>query len=176
MEGDMHEASLVTPAFVRTMAKYNSIMNGRLYQAAGRLLDDERKKDRGAFWGSIHGTFNHLLWADMMWMSRFEPAKWQKPVVTQKESASLIADFSELAEARRDADVKIEAWASAVSKDWVAGDLTWFSGSAGREMRMQASFLVVHFFNHQTHHRGQAHALITAAGETTGDTDLFLVL
>jgi uncharacterized damage-inducible protein DinB len=172
----MHNASLITPDFVRTMARYNGVMNERLYEAAGRLSDQERRKDRGAFWESIHGTFNHLLWGDTMWMSRFEPAKWQKPAVTQKESATLIADFAELTKARGDADRRIEAWAAGVTENWVASDLTWFSGSAGREMRMPTSFLLVHFFNHQTHHRGQAHALITAAGEATGDTDLFLVL
>ncbi len=172
----MNDAHLVTPAFVRTMAKYNTVMNDQLYEAAGRLSDEERRRDRGAFWGSIHGTFNHLLWADTMWMSRFEPVKWQKPAVTQKESASLIADYAELAKVRREADGRIEAWAVAVTDDWVAGDLAWFSGSTGREMRMPVSLLLVHFFNHQTHHRGQARALITAAGEATGDTDLFLVL
>ena len=172
----MPGAPLVTPDFVRTMAKYNSVMNDRLYEAAGRLSEGERRKDRGAFWGSIHGTFNHLLWADRMWMSRFEPTNWQKPTIVQKDSATLIADFAELAAARRDADERIAAWAQGVTERSLAADLRWLSGSAGMELRMPASFHVAHFFNHQTHHRGQAHALITAAGEKTGDTDLFLVL
>ena len=59
---------------------------------------------------------------------------------------------------------------------WLAEDLVWFSGAAGKEMRRQKGPLVVHFFNHQTHHRGQAHALLTACGQDTGDTDLFLVV
>ena len=59
---------------------------------------------------------------------------------------------------------------------WLAEDLVWFSGSAGREMRRQKAPLMVHFFNHQTHHRGQAHALLTACDQDTGDTDLFLVV
>ena len=172
----MSGAPLITPVFVRAMAKYNKAMNDRLYAAAGRLSDEERRRDRGAFWRSIHGTFNHLLWADRMWMSRFEPEKWQKPVVDQKDSASLIADFAELTNAREHADTMIVDWAGRVTETWLGDDLTWLSGSTGTEMRMPASFLVTHFFNHQTHHRGQAHALITAAGERTGDTDLFLVL
>jgi len=166
---------LVTPTYVRTMSKYNRIMNERLDESASRLSDEARRMERGAFWGSIHGTFNHLLWADRMWMSRFAPNAWRKPEVGQRQSATLIADFSELARARREADAMIEGWAVKVSEDNLARDLTWFSGSTGSEMSMPTSFLVVHFFNHQTHHRGQAHALITAAGEKTGDTDLFLV-
>ncbi len=59
---------------------------------------------------------------------------------------------------------------------WLDADLVWFSGAAQREIRAPKRLLVTHFFNHQTHHRGQAHALITAAGETTDDTDLFLVI
>ena len=59
---------------------------------------------------------------------------------------------------------------------WLAEDQTWFSSSVQKELRSPRSFLVTHFFNHQTHHRGQAHALITACGENTGDTDLFLLV
>ncbi|MBV9332108.1 MAG: damage-inducible protein DinB [Alphaproteobacteria bacterium] len=158
------------------MARYNAKMNERLYDSAARLSDEERRRDRGAFWDSIHGTFNHLLWADRMWMSRFDPEHWQKPPVAQKESASLIEDFGELALARKQADAEIERWASGVGDEWLAGNITWVSGSVGREITAPAAFLVTHFFNHQTHHRGQAHAMITAAGEETGDTDLFLVL
>lgn len=168
--------TLVTPEFVRTMARYNVRMNERLYEAAARIPDAGRREDRGAFWGSIHGTFNHLLWADRMWMSRFEPSKWQKPAVAQKDSATIVAGFDQLATERKAADAMIEAWASRVDDAYLAGNLTWMSGSAGRELSMPTSFLVVHFFNHQTHHRGQAHALITAGGEKTGDTDLFLVV
>ena len=167
---------LVTGQFVRTMARYNTRMNERLYEAAQRIPDAERKRDRGAFWGSIHGTLNHLLWGDRMWMSRFDPSNWQKPVVAQRDSASLIGDFSQLAAERKQADAMIESWASSVSDTWLEGSLTWVSGSAGRELSMPTSFLVAHFFNHQTHHRGQAHALITACGEKTGDTDLFMVV
>jgi uncharacterized damage-inducible protein DinB len=164
----------VNPAFVRTMAAYNAEMNRRLYAAAGRLSDAERRQARGAFWGSIHGTLCHLLWGDQAWMSRFD--NWPKPAVPQKESAGLVEDFAELARLRIDADDRISEWAQRVDEAWLATDLVWFSQSAQREMRNPRGFLVAHFFNHQTHHRGQAHALITAAGEQTGDTDLFLVV
>ncbi len=166
--------SSVRPEFVRTMAAYNAEMNRRLYAAAARLSDAERRKPRGAFWGSIHGTLSHLLWGDQAWMSRFD--NWPKPAVVQKESAGMVEDFAELARLRIDADARISRWAQRVDEAWLAQDLVWFSQSAQRELRNPRGFLVTHFFNHQTHHRGQAHALITAAGEQTGDTDLFLVV
>ena len=164
---------LVNPAFVRTMAAYNAEMNRRIYAAASRLSDEARRLPRGAFWGSIHGTLCHLLWGDQVWMARFDG--WPKPAVRQRESSMLIAEFEELSRARTDADAKISSWAERVTAPWLAEDLAWFSVSVNKEMRQQRSLLVMHFFNHQTHHRGQAHAMITAAGEQTGDTDLRFV-
>jgi uncharacterized damage-inducible protein DinB len=166
--------ALVNPAFVRTMAVYNAEMNRRIYAAAQRLSDEARRLPRGAFWGSIHGTLCHLLWGDQMWMARFD--SWPKPAVRQRESSALIADFDELHRARVDADARISSWAERVSVPWLAQEQVWFSASLNKELRQPRSLLVMHFFNHQTHHRGQAHAMITAAGEQTGDTDLPFVL
>jgi uncharacterized damage-inducible protein DinB len=168
------EHVLVTPAFVRTMAAYNAEMNRRVHGAAQRLPDAARRQMRGAFWGSIHGTLCHLLWGDQIWMARFDG--WPKPQVHQRESANLIVDFEQLQAARFDADARIQSWAARVDESWLAGELTWFSMSMNRELHQPISLLVAHFFNHQTHHRGQAHAMITAAGEKTGDTDLPFVL
>jgi len=166
--------ALVNSAFVRTMAAYNAEMNRRLYDAAARIPDSERRKNRGAFWGSLHGTLSHLVWGDQMWMARFDG--WPKPATIQKDSAGMIEDFDELRCVRADADERISAWAGRVTDDWLAQDMVWFSSSVQKELRSPRSFAVTHFFNHQTHHRGQAHALITACGEKTGDTDLFLVV
>ena len=165
---------MITPGYVRLMAKYNQEMNHRLYSAAARLTDSERKADRGAFWQSIHGTLTHLLWGDTQWMSRFD--NWPKPEVAIKQSAGMVDDFATLRARRETADARIVAWADRVDDAWLAQDLVWFSGAAGKEMRRQKGPLVMHFFNHQTHHRGQAHALLTACGQDTGDTDLFLVV
>ena len=170
----MTSNTMVNPAYVRTMAAYNAEMNRRLYEAAARIPDPERRKDRGAFWGSLHGTLSHLLWGDQMWMSRFD--NWPKAAVIQKESATMVGGFDELRRLRADADERISAWAGRTTDEWLAGDLVWFSSSVQKELRSPRSFAVTHFFNHQTHHRGQAHALITACGEKTGDTDLFLVV
>lgn len=165
---------LVTPSFVQTMAAYNAEMNRRIFAAAERIPDPTRREQRGAFWGSLHGTLSHLLWGDQMWMSRFD--NWPKPTIVQKQSAALIEGFDELKRARVEADEKISDWAGRVTQDWLSEDQVWFSTSVEKELQMPRSLLVTHFFNHQTHHRGQAHALITAAGEQTGDTDLFLVI
>ena len=165
---------MITPAYVRTMAAYNAEMNRRLYEAAGRLTDAQRKAEHGAFWGSIHGTLVHILWGDSQWMSRFDG--WERPATPIKESADMIADFGDLGTRRIKADADIVAWAGRVDEAWLADDMVWFSGSLQQEIRRQRGFLVAHFFNHQTHHRGQVHALLTAAGQKTGDTDLFILM
>jgi uncharacterized damage-inducible protein DinB len=166
--------AMITPAYVRTMAAYNAEMNQRLYAAAGRLGDAERRAPNGAFWGSIHGTLVHILWGDSQWMSRFDG--WPRPATPIKQSDHFIEDFAELCAARDKADVDISRWAATVDDGWLDEDMMWFSGAAGREVRAPKRLLVTHFFNHQTHHRGQAHALLTAAGQATGDTDLFLIV
>lgn len=165
---------MITPAFVRTLAAYNTEMNRRLYAAADRMTDAGRRTDRGAFWSSVHGTLCHLVWGDRTWMARF--AGWPKPATALRDSAEMIVDWDALCAARVEADVGIEAWAAEIDEPWLAQDLTWFSGAAQQERRKPRTFLVTHFFNHQTHHRGQAHALITACGQRTGDTDLMILV
>ena len=165
---------MITPAYCRTMAAYNSEMNRRIYAAASRLPDAERRKSQDAFWGSLHGTLVHILWGDGQWMSRFDD--WERPATPIKQSFTMIDDYAELCERRVKADADIERWAAKVDDAWLDVDLTWFSGAANREITDAKRLLVTHFFNHQTHHRGQAHAMITAAGEKTDDTDLFLVV
>ncbi len=165
---------MITPAYVRTMTAYNAEMNRRLFGAAARLSEEERRLPRGAFWGNIHGTLTHILWGDRQWMSRFDG--WERPQTPIKQSSRMIEDFAELQAAREESDAGIARWAAKVDDAWLGEDLVWFSGAANREMRAPKGLLVAHFFNHQTHHRGQAHAMLTAAGEATGDTDLFLLI
>ena len=167
-------SAMVTPAYVRTMAAYNAEMNRRLYEASARIPDQDRRQDRGAFWGSLHGTLCHLLWGDQAWMSRFDG--WPKPDVIQKDSASLIGDFGELRRLRAEADDKISAWAGRVSEAWLAEDMVWFSSSVQREMRSPRGFAVTHFFNHQTHHRAQVHTLLSQLGQDPPVLDLHRVL
>src|SRR5580698_4063218 len=131
---------MITPSYVRTMAAYNAEMNRRLYAAASRLSDAERRRDRGAFWGSLHGTLVHILWGDSQWMSRFDG--WERPAVPIKESDHLIDDYAELAAARVKADADIERWAKGVDTAWLDADLVWFSGAAQREISAPKRLLV----------------------------------
>ena len=161
---------MITPAWARAMAAYNAEMNRRLYAAASTLDDATRRADGGAFFASILGTLNHLLWADAMWMHRFDA--WPRPEVSIAESGQFMPDWLAMRLARPDYDARIEAWATRLQADDLTGDQTWFSGAAGREMTRPNWLLITHMFNHQTHHRGQAHALLTRAGAMTGATDL----
>lgn len=164
---------MIDPAYVAVMARYSAWQNENLYGAAASLSDEARRQDRGAFFGSIHGTFCHLLWADRMWLSRF--AGTPKPPVPGSESSRMIEAWEELVAERQVTDVLIGDWAAGLSPDWLAGDLTWVSGISRRELTKPKAQLVMHFFNHQTHHRGQVHAMLTAADVKPGDTDLMLV-
>jgi uncharacterized damage-inducible protein DinB len=165
---------MITLPYLRTMLTYNAEMNRRLYAAASRLTDAERKVDRGAFWKSIHGTLAHLLWGDRTWMCRFDG--WPRPEVGVKDSADMIDDFETLSAERVSADDAMTAWAQRITSDWLIDDMRWYSDSLQRQMRTSRGFLVAHLLNHQTHHRGQVHAMLTACGQATGDTDLFLVV
>lgn len=161
---------MISPDWCRLMAAYNAEMNRRLYAAADGLDEAARRADRGAFWGSLHGTLSHLLWGDTIWMSRFDG--WDPPPVGMRDSPRMAADWAALKAGRAAADAGIEAWAGRLTAARLGETLVWHSAAANREMAMPLWVTVTHFFNHQTHHRGQAHALITAAGATTGDTDL----
>lgn len=164
---------MITHAYLRMMAHYNAWQNVELFAAAGRLSEAQRREARGAFWGSIHGTLSHLYWADRIWLSRFGVA--EKPSVGGKDSATFVEDWAELGTLRGELDDRIVEWADAYPPGLVEGRIRWFSGVLGRETEAPLGVILPHIFNHQTHHRGQAHALITAAGGTTADTDLFLM-
>ncbi|HYF08233.1 MAG TPA: DinB family protein [Acetobacteraceae bacterium] len=161
---------MITRDWVRMMAAYNSEMNRRIYRASERIPDAARRADRGAFFGSLHGTLSHLVWGDHAWMARF--AGWQRIEGTIPQSPHLFDSWEALRAARVKADAGIEAWAETVDEAWLRGPLTWVSGTSGKQQTKPAWVAVTHFFNHQTHHRGQAHCLITQQGVKPEDTDL----
>ena len=152
------------------MALYNRWQNENLYVAADGLTDEERHRERGAFFGSIHRTMCHLLWADQTWMSRFSRVPPPVPLADLVAHAS--ASGQSLKSRRIDFDAEIVRWAEGLAADWLAGVLTYFSPSLGRETSQPRWLFVSHFFNHQTHHRGQIHCMLTQAGMKPGDTDL----
>jgi uncharacterized damage-inducible protein DinB len=163
---------MITTDYVRTMAGYNRWQNENIYGAAGILTDAQRKEQRGAFFGSIHATLNHLLWGDQIWMSRF--AGTPKPKAASiPDSVAMYESWDELGRERQAFDGVIGGWADKLDPAWLAGDLTWFSGAAGREVTKPTWILVAHLFNHQAHHRGQVHCMLTQAGVKPGEaTDL----
>ena len=162
---------MISPDYVRTMATYNRWQNGSLYDAASTLGDDARKQARGAFFGSIHATLNHILWGDQIWMSRFTGAS--APAISEMvESTRIYAQWEDLCAARTAFDETIASWAAETDQKWLDGDLTWTSVANNRTFSKPMWQLVTHMFNHQTHHRGQVHAMLTAAGARPDDTDL----
>lgn len=151
----------------RLMAHYNAWMNQRLYAAAARMTDEERRANRGAFFRSIHGTLNHILVGDSLWMDRFEgmPRDWRG------FDHEVHADFAGLAQARRAMDERIAAFVLRLTPEAIASDLEYRTTS-GEARRIPLTRALSHFFNHQTHHRGQAHCLLTQFGAKPDDTDL----
>ncbi|MEL6913215.1 MAG: DinB family protein [Pseudomonadota bacterium] len=164
---------MISAAYCREMARYNAWQNTGLREAMLALPEREVTAERGAFFGSLLGTANHLLWGDTMWMSRFDG--WAPPSVPGKESAAFMADAQSWAAARLEADARIGAWAVGLGEADLAGTLTWYSGAAGRELSKSRAVCIVQFFNHQTHHRGQIHKMLTELGHRPGDTDFFLM-
>jgi uncharacterized damage-inducible protein DinB len=161
---------MITQDHVRLMARYNAWQNVSLYREADTLGEAARQLERGAFFSSIHATLSHLIWADKAWMHRFDGTG--KPVGGIRESAGLYSDWLVMREDRVRLDAAICDWADRVDANWLPLATTWYSGSQGKDV-MRANWLqVVHFFNHQTHHRGQVHAMITAAGGKPDDTDI----
>jgi uncharacterized damage-inducible protein DinB len=169
----MQENRMIDLAYVQRMARYNRWQNENLYGVADQLPDIERRRDRGAFFGSIHQTLSHLLWGDRIWMSRFTDVPRPQGGIAQ--SVSLYAEWTALKHDRAAFDTTILGWADGLDPAWLAGELSWFSGAAGREVCKPKWLLVAHMFNHQTHHRGQVHCMLTQAGGRPRDTDLPLM-
>lgn len=154
--------------YCRLMARYNRWMNERLYAALGGLDDAERKRDRGAFFGSIHRTLCHVVWADGAWLARFAGTPYTSPPY----GADLTDDYADL-RARRDAtDLALLNWAGRLEAAWLASTLTYRRASDGAPRRMPAWVAAAHLFQHATHHRAQVGTLMHQAGLAPGVTDL----
>src|SRR6201999_3820857 len=98
----------ITPDYIRMMTAYNSEMNRRIYAGADRLTEDQRRQDRGLFWGSLFGTLNHLMWGDRQWMSRL--SDWPPNTLPNKQSPTLYDDWDTLKRERAAADARMEGW------------------------------------------------------------------
>jgi uncharacterized damage-inducible protein DinB len=154
-------------AHFQMMARYNRIANQRLYDCCTQLSDAERKKNRQAFFKSIHGTLNHIMVGDRNWMTRFEGGVASSAHL----DAILYEDFDELRAARIREDERIERFAAGLSETFLDGEIAYVSNE-GESFRKLAAMLLAHLFNHQTHHRGQVHAMLSQAGIATPVLDL----
>ena len=159
---------MITREYCGLMARYNRWMNERLYALCAAMPDGERKRDRGAFFASIHGTLNHLLWADRMWLGRLVGPPCTYPAF----GADMFAIFDELKREREATDEAMLKWADSVSAEWLASLLEYASVVDGKTRRLPKAIAVVHMYNHGTHHRGQLTTLLKQAGIDPGVTDL----
>lgn len=148
------------------LARYNRWMNGKLYELAASLTDEERKRPMKAFFGSIHGTFNHILLADKVWLGRFGAAE---PRVVTSLAEELYSNFEELRAERAKIDETITEYVASLDEARLVAPLVYTSRGATSSHPLW--YALTHFFNHQTHHRGQATTLFMQLGHDPGSTD-----
>jgi uncharacterized damage-inducible protein DinB len=159
---------MISPHHARLMAAYNRWMNGRVYELSSRLPDEERKHDMGAFFKSIHGTLNHLLLADHIWLGRF----LGKPYPARSLDQELHSDFAELRSAREALDETIARWIASLTEADLAREMSYMTLANPQPRRHPVWIGLTHLFNHQTHHRGQLTTLLSQRGMDPGVTDL----
>jgi uncharacterized damage-inducible protein DinB len=157
-------------AIFEMLAAYNRWANERLYAAAAKLPESEYRTDYGAFFGSIHGTLNHIMVGDRIWMYVFT-GQGVKP--TQLD-AILYDDLRDLQEARRSEDARINRYIVSLSEHDLLGSVRYSSLRSPADIEQQLAPLLIHFFNHQTHHRGQAHCLLTKITGEAPSLDLVI--
>lgn len=150
------------------LAAYNAWANARVYDAAGGLSEEEFGRDAGAFFKSMKGTLNHLLVADRVWMKRFS-GEGEHPSTLD---AILHEALPALRLAREAEDRRIRDWVSGLGAEALAGRFTYMTVTDMRTVSQRLSPALAHFFNHQTHHRGQAHTILTILGQPSLQLDL----
>ncbi|MCI5077198.1 DinB family protein [Oricola sp.] len=156
----------------RMFAAYNRWANGRLFDAAELLSEEEWDRDVGAYFGSMCGTLNHILVADRIWMHRFTGTG---------ETHRVLADlphpqFGALRTERGRMDERIVDWVETLSEETLAGLFSYVPVTSPKEVTQALSPALAHFFNHQTHHRGHAHMILSVLGHEPPSLDLIYFL
>ena len=168
---------MMSPEWLGALARYNCWMNAKLYALAATLTEEALKRDCGAFFKSIHGTFNHILLADRVWLARFKgvpaPDGFMAPGIRSLDQ-ELYSNFDDLRRERSLTDEELSAWVSELTPERLAAPLVF--KRRGHELATPLWGVVAHVFNHQTHHRGQITTLLTQQGSDPGSTDLFAML
>jgi uncharacterized damage-inducible protein DinB len=151
-------------------ARYNSWANQRLYHSVATLSDDEYRADAGVFFKSAHATLNHLLVTDRIWLSRLTG----RPDAPDRLDAILFDPLSSLLEAREKQDTDIREYAASLSDEDLQGVIKYRRVSTPEQHVQVVWHALAHWFNHQTHHRGQVHAILTRLGRVAPDLDLLI--
>jgi uncharacterized damage-inducible protein DinB len=173
----------MTPQTAVLMAGYNRWMNRRIYEAACSLPEEDVTKERGAFFGSIFQTLNHIAAGDTIWLHRFSQHADASPLRTR------LAQFPQPTSLRQEVAVSLHGlqayrdhlddvilqWSQTLTAEQLAVSFT-YRNMAGQAHAKNFGHLVQHFFNHQTHHRGQVSTLLFQAGVDIGVTDLLAVI
>ena len=161
----------MTPvAHYRMFGHYNAWANSRLYDATARLSAEQYRADRGAFFKSVHGTLNHLLVTDRIWMQRFT-GEGEAP---NRLDAILFESFDDLRAARAVEDRRIVDFVDGLDDGRIAGTIKYRRVSTPEEFEQQLAPALAHWFNHQTHHRGHVHALLTGLVGEAPELDLLI--
>ncbi|MFL4996805.1 MAG: DinB family protein [Microvirga sp.] len=152
------------------MAGYNAWCNERIYDVVAQLPDADYRADRGAFFKSVHGTLNHLLVADQIWLKRFS-GRGDAP---NRLDAILFENLDDLWDARHREDERIIAYIDSLSEADLGGRIRYKTITNPVEIEQPLAPALIHFVNHQTHHRGQVHGLLTGFGLEAPSLDLIL--
>lgn len=150
------------------LADYNQWMNKKIYSICSQLSDSELRANRGAFFGSVYHTLNHIMYGDLAFMSRFT----DDPEIVPELGVELFETFSQLKTARFELDARISDWVENLEENWLVETQTYTSKVDGKRRSIPRWVLVIHMFNHQTHHRGQITTLLSQLGLDVGSTDI----
>ncbi|MEM9967811.1 MAG: DinB family protein [Pseudomonadota bacterium] len=165
---------MIDTSYVVTMARYNAWQNRQIIECIADMKKADLVKDQGAFFGSILATLNHILWGDQAWLSRLcddVPAPGPPP----EDWINVTKSVADWKEKRHATDGRILTWAQTLSHLDVLGDLTWFSGVLNAHTKAPRALCIAHMFNHQTHHRGQVHAMLTSQEGQAPVSDLIFM-
>lgn len=164
---------MISAEYCRLMARYNTWQNNSLVNAADQLTDTQRWLDRGAFFKSIAATLNHLYWADALILQRLKGN--ERPEETIRHSLTNPSRWDEFKVLRSQRNGEILKWAGLLSDADLTGNIVWYSADGLTRMEKPTALLAIELFNHQTHHRGQVHAMLTAAGASPEPTNLSML-
>jgi len=167
----------------KLLSKYNQLMNQRLYEAVAKLPDAKIKEDKGAFFKSLHGTLNHILVGDIVWIKRFScnPASLSSLAyfINIEKPASLntvlFDNFTDLTKEREKIDQLIIDWIQSLTEKDLDSTIS-YKNMNGVYFEKDFASLINHLFLHQVHHRGQATTLLSQFDIDFGDTDLIEII